>query len=268
MSKQDLMYFLKQWCLSESSYEEEQIRRNGAIISLIKKSNEIFSFSPRNEKAVIYLFSTELQKLCQKCIRNFKIEVTALGLFRRVFMKKNLFEANPTLVMKAAILTAAKIENLAFEHDDQFNALLKKMNFTSLDFVKTELKILEYIKYSIEFFETAQLFEYVTAKINIENLAIKEGMLSFLRKFLCTEYYFLESHSILVLVSVYRFSHLEIREFINLFECSIPRLEEKILFYSQKKEEELFFSNAELREGKEVFEKLKKLAFSQKQSFK
>lgn len=41
---------------------------------------------------------------------------TALGIFRRFYLKNNIMEANPILIMKASIILAAKIEEVNFDY--------------------------------------------------------------------------------------------------------------------------------------------------------
>ena len=93
-------------------------------------------------------------------------QFTALGLFRRFYLNSCLIQANPLSVIKTSVILATKIEEINVD----MVKVMNELDIKKEEFIKTEFKILESLKYLWENF--MKLFD-AQNRLEIEN-CIKE----------------------------------------------------------------------------------------------
>ena len=257
--------YLRPWLVSESVLSECYISKQKKIDSLIRKAGSSLIFTADDERRVIFVYSESAQKAARKLLKNEKVEFTALGLFRRYYMKNHILSANPVKLFKACALLAAKIENLAFEQDSTFHQLLEKIDISKQEYVRYELKLLEGIDFSISFFEIPQLFWFLVKKLTLSSVeAVNDSeMMSFLRKLVRTDYYYTENPAILVLVSIHRFSRKSPEDLLTFFDIAHEAVIKRLKHFENLRDQDIFPSEALLTEAKEKFDRLNKLTLNQ-----
>ena len=132
---------IKKWIFSSSELKTKYKNRSKVITEIIEKAyksklilsiNEI-QFSFFDEKNLIYFFSKKLFSKSNLFFSKFpKIQLTAISLFRRFYLKNSLMRGNPNLILNTSIILATKIEEI--DISSKYGKILKEFKFSAKGF--------------------------------------------------------------------------------------------------------------------------------------